>query len=271
MGKTTTTLNLAAALSKKGKRVLVIDLDSQANTTFATTATLEANRLEDLQNKNILHVLRSQDLFPISEVAITSKFSTPEIDAIPSNLDLVEYEAELNQSSYSRVVLLQKLAATGDRYDIVIIDTPPALNLYVEIALIAANYLIIPSDLKPFSNQGLLKVKQAIAKVNEFKAEIGKPPIVNLGVMACKISTNASFRDYKLPKLLETISQEYGFELMKSIISERVDFSKSMEETKQVGDKEVAAPTSVLDYKPKSPAAKEIEALANEVLRRIEN
>ena len=270
VGKTTTTLNLAAALSKKGKRVLTIDLDSQANTTFAMAATLGAYKLDNLKNQNILHVLRSPDLFPISEVAITSGFSTPKIDVIPAHLDLVEYEAELNELDCSRVTLLQKLAATGDRYDIVIIDTPPALNLYAEIALIAADYLIIPSDLKPFSNQGLLNVKRAIARVNEFKSQIGKPPIVNLGVMPCKISTNASFRDHTLPKRLETISQDYGFKLMKSIISERADFAKSMEETEQLGDKEVPVPTSVLDYKPKSAAAKEVEALANEVLGQID-
>ncbi|NER37925.1 MAG: AAA family ATPase [Oscillatoria sp. SIO1A7] len=270
VGKTTTTLNLAAALSKKGKRVLAIDLDSQANTTFATAATLGEYKLDSFKNQNILHVLRSPDLFPISEVAITSAFSTPKIDVIPAHMDLVEYEAELDELDSSRVTLLQKLAATGDRYDIVIIDAPPALNLYAEIALIAADYLIIPSDLKPFSNQGLLNVKRAIARVNEFKSQIGKPPIVNLGVMPCKISTNAGFRDHTLPKRLEAISQDYGFELMKSIISERADFAKSMEETEELDDKEVLVPTSVLDYKPKSAAAKEVEALANEVLGQID-
>ena len=81
VGKTTTVVNLAAALSKKGKRVLVIDLDSQANTTFATgLVKFEDEEQDDLKDSNILQVLQSEEGFSIGEVARKSNFCNPEID-----------------------------------------------------------------------------------------------------------------------------------------------------------------------------------------------
>ena len=86
------------------------------------------------------------------------------------------------------MILIQKLAEVQDKYDIVLIDTPPSLNFYARVALIAADYLIIPSDLKPFANQGLINVKDFIKKVNGFKKQIGKKPLAILGVLPCKKS-----------------------------------------------------------------------------------
>ncbi|MEG5034854.1 AAA family ATPase [Microcoleus sp. AT3-D2] len=270
VGKTTTVVNLAAALSKKGKRVLVIDLDSQANTTFATgLVKFEDEEQDDLKDNNILQVLQSEDFFSIEEVARKSNFCNPEIDVIPSHIDLMQYETELNQLDYSRMILIQKLAEVQDKYDIVLIDTPPSLNFYARVALIAADYLIIPSDLKPFANQGLINVKDFIKKVNGFKKQIGKKPLEILGVLACKISTNAKFVQYSLPKRREAIPKRYGFEIMDSVIYERDDLAKCAEQFQIVGNMEIADPISVLDFKPDSIASQEFEMLALEVLEKI--
>ena len=270
VGKTTTVVNLAAALSKKGKRVLVIDLDSQANTTFATgLVKFEDEEQDDLKDNNILQVLQSEDFFSIAQVARKSNFCHPEIDVIPSHIDLMQYETELNQLDYSRMILIQKLAEVQDKYDIVLIDTPPSLNFYARVALIAADYLIIPSDLKPFANQGLVNVKDFIKKVNGFKKQIGKKPLEVLGVLACKISTNAKFVQYSLPKRREAIPKRYGFEIMDSVIYERDDLAKCAEQFQIVGNMEIADPISVLDFKPDSIASQEFEMLAMEVLEKI--
>ncbi len=270
VGKTTTVVNLAAALSKQGKRVLVIDLDSQANTTFATgLVKFEDEEQDDLKNSNILHILQSEDFYTISEVARKSNFCTPEIDVIPSHIELMQYETELNSLDYSRMILIQKLAEVQDKYDIVLIDTPPSLNFYARVALIAADYLIIPSDLKPFANQGLIHVKDFIKKVNGFKKQIGKNPLQVLGVLACKISTNGKFVQYSLPKRREIIPKRYGIEIMESVIYERDDLAKCAEQMQMVGDLEIADPISVLDFKPDSLAAQEFEVLAMEVLEKI--
>ncbi len=270
VGKTTTVVNLAAALSKKGNRVLVIDLDSQANTTFATgLVKFEDEEQDDLKDSNILQVLQSEEFFSIEEVARKSNFCNPEIDVIPSHIDLMQYETELNQLDYSRMILIQKLAEVQDKYDIVLIDTPPSLNFYARVALIAADYLIIPSDLKPFANQGLINVKDFIKKVNGFKKQIGKKPLEVLGVLSCKISTNAKFVQYSLPKRREAIPKRYGFEIMDSVIYERDDLAKCAEQFQIVGNMEIADPISVLDFKPDSIASQEFEMLAIEVLEKI--
>jgi len=270
VGKTTTVVNLAAAFSKQGKRVLVIDLDSQANTTFATgLVKFEDEEQDDLKDCNILQVLQSEDFYSISEVARKSNFCNPEIDVIPSHIDLMYYETELNQLDYSRMILIQKLAEVEDKYDIVLIDTPPSLNFFARVALIAADYLIIPSDLKPFANQGLINVKDFIKKVNGFKKQIGKKPLEVLGILPCKISSNSKFVQYSLPKRREAIPKRYGLEIMDSVIYEREDLAKCAELFKIVGNMEIADPISVLDFKPDCTSSQEFEMLAEEVLAKI--
>jgi cellulose biosynthesis protein BcsQ len=125
VGKTTTVVNLAAAIRKKGKRVLVIDLDSQANTTFATgLVKFDDEEFDDIKDSNIFHVLQSEDFYPIAEVARKSNFSNPEIYVVPAHIDLIRLETELNALDYSRLILIEKLEKVKDKYDLVLIDTP---------------------------------------------------------------------------------------------------------------------------------------------------
>ncbi|BAY09697.1 AAA family ATPase [Calothrix sp. NIES-2098] len=270
VGKTTTVVNLAAAIRKKGKRVLVIDLDSQANTTFATgLVKFDDEEFDDIKDSNIRHILQSGDYYPIDEVARKSQFTNLEISVVPSHISLMNYENELIQQEDSKMMLAEKLDAIAEQYDVVLIDTPPSLNLYARIALITADYLIIPSDLKPFANQGLINVKEFIKKINVFRKQIRKNPIEILGVLACKISTNNQFVKHTLPKRLEAIPNRYGFEVMNTVIYDRDDLAKCAEKFLLIGDIEVADPISVLDFKPDSTAAQEFELLAIEVLQKI--
>lgn len=270
VGKTTTVVNLAAAIRKKGKRVLVIDLDSQANTTFATgLVKFDDEEFDDIKDSNIFHVLQSEDFYSISEVVRKSNFSNPEIHVVPAHIDLIRQETELNALDYSRLILIEKLEEVKDQYDVVLIDTPPSLNLYAKIALIAADYLIIPSDLKPFANQGLTNVKEFIKAINGFRKQIRKSPIEIIGVLACKISTNAKFVQSTLKNRIEKVSARYGIDVMDSVIYERDDLAKCAEKIQLVGDIEIADPMSVLDFKPDSTSAQEFELLAIEVLQKI--
>ncbi|MBG1270670.1 AAA family ATPase [Nostoc sp. WHI] len=270
VGKTTTVVNLAAAIRKKGKKVLVIDLDSQANTTFATgLVKFDDEEFDDIKDSNIRHILQSEDFYSIEEVARKSQFTNPEISVVPSHISLMNYENDLIQQESSKMMLAQKLSAVAEQYDVVLIDTPPSLNLYARIALITADYLIIPSDLKPFANQGLINVREFIKKINGFRKQIGKPQLEILGVLACKISTNNQFVKYSLPKRLEAIPKRYDFEVMNTVIYDRDDLAKCAEKFLIIGNIEVADPISVLDFKPDSTAAQEFELLAIEVLQKI--
>lgn len=270
VGKTTTVTNLAAAMRKKQKRVLIIDLDSQANTTFAAgLIKFEDEEFDNIKSCHAYHLLKSEDLYPIKEVARSSDYSNPPVDVIPAHIDLMQQENELSRLDFTRATLVEKLELAKDEYDIVVIDTPPSLNLYSKIALIACDYLIIPSDLKPFANQGLVNVKNFIKEQNAFRRYVNKPPIEVLGVLPCKISTNSKFVQATLPKRKAVIPARYGFEVMNTDIFEREDLAKCAEQTRTVGDLEIPDPQSVLDFKPDSPSAQEFEKLADEVLQRI--
>lgn len=267
VGKTTTVINLAAALRKKGKRVLVIDIDSQANTTYALGLVKFHDEVFDsIKDKYIYHVIREKNKFPISEVVRESSFSKPEFDVLPCHIDLMNHEKELTDIEPARMRLPAKLAEVEDKYDVVLIDTPPSLNLYAKFALIATDYLIIPSDLKPFANEGLLNVKNFISEIDEFREELRKMPIKILGILPSKIVTNDRFVKHVLPKMEQSVVERYGFPLMKSRIFERRDVSAAVERTIEVGELDIPDPRSVLDHKPDSQSAEEFEKLAEEVI-----
>lgn len=270
VGKTTTVVNLAAALSKKGQRVLVIDLDSQANTTFATGLVKFQDEVNDtIKDSYVYHVILEKNKYEISEVVRKSTFTSPEFDVVPSHIELMEKEQGLISLEPARTRLVSKLQKASSDYDIVLIDTPPSLNLYSRIALIASDYLIIPSDLKPFANEGLKNVKHFVNDINEFRDAIGKEPLKILGVLPSKVATSPKFVQYTLPKMESIVSERYGFPLMKSRIFERRDVSAAVERTIEVGDLDIPDPRSILDFNPDSQAAEEFENLADEVLNLI--
>ncbi len=270
VGKTTTVVNLAAALSKKGKKVLVIDLDSQANTTFATGLVKFDDEFDDyIEKANVSHVIGFSESYPIKDIKVTSNFCIPTVDIIPAHISLMEKENRLNQLASINFTLREKLKEVKDQYDIVLIDTPPSLNLYARIALITAEYLLIPSDLKPFANQGLVNVKNFIQDINATKKVINQKPLEIIGVLPCKISTHAKFVQHTLPKQLSKITNKYSLPLLSTTIFQREDLAKCSDAVQLIGEIEMPDPRSVLDYSPNSKSSQEFENLATEVLKKI--
>ncbi len=278
VGKTTVSVNLAASLSRKGKKVLLIDMDAQANTTFATgLIKFQFEEDDNIIQSYVFHLLESGDFNFIPDVVRRSQgFNTPEIDVIPSHINLIEHQDKLNKIAVSRSRLLVKLKHVKDYYDIVIIDTPPSRDLYAEIPLIAADYLIIPSDLKPFANQGLNNVKNFVKQVNEYREAIARDPLVLIGVLPSKISTNFQFLKHTFPKQRNVISERHHLPLMESIVYERTPLSNCLSRTKNEGDVEIPDPKSIFDFcdiksdPSAEQAAEDFESLAAEVLNKIQ-
>ncbi len=271
VGKTTTVVNLAAAFAKKAHRVLIIDLDSQANSTFATgLLNFGDEEKDDIKDKYIYHLLKHQDAFSIKEVARPARYTGYKIDVIPAHIHLMEHENELNRLDFSRMVLLKKLERVENDYDIVLIDTPPSLNLYARIALIAANYLLIPSDLKPFANEGLDNVKNFVNEVNGFKEMINISPLEVIGVLPTKVSANAKFAQGTLSNRIAAVRARYGLDVLEQcVIHELDDLAKCVEQTVTVGELELTDPRSIFDYKPHSKSAEEFSRLADVIYERV--
>jgi len=276
VGKTTVSVNLAAALRRKGHNVLLIDLDSQANSTFATgLIKFQFEEDDNLRDNNVYHLLQTGDFNFIKDVSRQSHFfNTPEIDVIPSHINLISVEYQLREISASKTRLIKKLKQEEDRYDFVIIDTPPARDFYAEVAMIAANYLIIPSDLKPFANQGLSTVRNFVKQIDEFRESLGKDPIKLLGVLPSKISPIPTSFKHAFPKQKETIINHYNFPVMDAIIFDRVALSHCLNQTLPMGDLEYPDPKSIFDFADKTNtaniSAQEFELLATEVLEKME-
>ncbi|WP_309738721.1 AAA family ATPase, partial [Chamaesiphon sp. OTE_20_metabat_361] len=255
---------------------LLIDIDAQANSTFATgLVKFQFEEEDDLRDRNVCHLISSADTNFIHEIVRESQyFSDPEIAVIPAHINLIDRQVDLTTSMASRNRLIEKLKRVENNYDIVIIDTPPSRDIYAEVALLTADYLIIPSDLKPFANQGLPTVKNYIKAIDETRSIIGKKPIQVLGVLASKISTNARFIEYTFPKQRAVISNRYEMPLMESVIYDRTALSESFNKIVVVGDIEYPDPKSIFKYadEVKSTAqvsAMEFEVLAQEVLTKI--
>ena len=276
VGKTTVSVNLAAALRNQGYTVLLIDLDSQANSTFATgLVKFQFEEDDNLKENNVFHLLESLERNPVSDVIRSSDFfNTPELDVVPAHIGLIEGQYKLNKIMTIKTRLISKLRPEENSYDFVIIDTPPSRDLYAQIAMITAHYLIIPSDLKPFANQGLSSVKGFIKEINEFKESIARPPLKLLGVLPSKVSGNSYARKFTFPKQKATIVEKYQMPVMDTVISDKTALSHCLNQTVFVGELEVPNPKSIFDYAKGNASAgvsaAEFEALATEVLKKIE-
>jgi chromosome partitioning protein len=145
VGKTTTTINLAASLALAEKDILVIDTDPQGN----LTSGLGISR-DDLQ-KSLYDIYTGK--FPIEDVIIET--SVPHLHIVPSNIDLLGVEVELVQREGREKILLNAIARIKDNYRYIFIDCPPSLGLLTLNGLVAADSVIVPVQCEYYSLEGL--------------------------------------------------------------------------------------------------------------------
>ncbi len=160
VGKTTTVINLAAGLSMKDKKILVIDLDPQGN---ATTGLGLSNT--DKSDQTIYSVLNGTK--KLSEVILKTNFEN--LDLVTSNVDLSGLEVETAGDSRRAFILREQIIAylhdSRASYDYVLIDCPPSLSLLTIMALVASNSLIVPLQAEFFALEGLTQLMKTIERI----------------------------------------------------------------------------------------------------------
>ena len=159
VGKTTCAVNLAAAIAGEGLRVLLVDIDPQANASIHFA--IDVNRL----SRSIYHVLTG--VCPVADAVIRD--IRPGLSVLPSNIDLSGAEIELVNAVGRETILRDALAefVAGDPFDFVLIDCPPSLGLLSLNALTAAREVIIPLQTEFFALQGMVKLLEVIGLIQK--------------------------------------------------------------------------------------------------------
>lgn len=239
VAKTTTAVNLAFGLAKEGHATLLIDTDPQANATFAVIGRKEPART--------IYDLFARDS-SFGEVVMGTQQDN--LDLLPSEIDLAGAEAEFIGQVGSQVLLRSKLKkATLNRYEYVILDTPPSLGLLTLNALAASKEVIIPISASFFALKGLQQLEKTIGLVQD---RLDNPNLHILGVLCTMYDyTNVAI------DVREAILQRYKDQAFETVIPRNI----KLEEAHSRGG-------SVLDYAPLCKGTSAYEALVKEVISR---
>jgi chromosome partitioning protein len=237
-GKSTSALNLAQAFAEHGKRVLLIDLDDQKNSTSAIEAAVPQYTVEDL-------LLRPE--VSLSATAVTTAWDGVSLVAASSSLSgaIRELDGEVG----SHLCLKEKLAA-ADAFDLCLIDTSPSLNILVVNALCASRYLFIPMSSKYFSLQGLGQTLEAFTKV---KGRLNP----ELEILALAFVIHDS-RSSLAREVIEKAKAEYPALVCEQTIGQNIKIEEAQVKRQ-----------SIFSYAPDDRGSAQYRALAAELLARM--
>ncbi len=236
-GKTTTALNLGAALAEKGKRVLLIDFDSQCNLSTA----LGVNNTDNHIGSILL------DQASLQETIV----STSNLDLIPASGKLSDYEFQVNNEPGREYLLKEKLETIDSNYDYILIDCAPSLGTFAINSLVAANYYIVPMQTENFAYIGLNKItftaEKVRARMNQ-SLELG-------GILFVKYSPRIKFGQ----AIISSIQADPAMKdrLFSTYIRQDIALMESS-----------AFCQSVFEYEPDSRGAEDYLALSNELLEK---
>jgi len=240
VGKTTSTINLGAALAIEGARVLLLDFDPQG--ALSVGLGLNPNSL-DLTVYNLL--LDASVTF--DEVVQHCRIDG--LDLIPSNIDLAGAEIMLVSEVAREQSLKRALAGAKDRYNYILIDCPPSLGLLTVNALTAAQAVLIPLECEYFALRGMALLMDTLTKIQERI----NPDLEIAGILATMLDA----RTIHGREVLSRVTDAFGDKLFKTIIHKTIKFAEAP-----------VAGEPIVTYAPKSGGAREYRELAREVMSR---
>ena len=239
VGKTTTSINLAASLGVLEKKVLLIDADPQANATSGIGIDVES---VDIGTYQLLeHSNTAQEAI--------IKTETPNLDIIPSHIDLVAIEIELVDKDAREYMLKKALVDIKDNYDFIIIDCAPSLGLLTLNALTAADAVIIPIQCEYFALEGLGKLLNTIKSVQK----IHNPELDIEGLLLTMYDSRLRLSN----QVVEEVQKHFNNMVFQTIIQRNVRLS----EAPSYGE-------SIINYDASSKGASNYLSLAKEIINK---
>ncbi len=240
VGKTTTTINLGAALAEVGRRVLLVDFDPQGSLSVGlgfNPHTLDASIYDLLLDRNI----------DVKDVILPTEEEN--LDLLPANIDLSAAEVQLVSEVAREQTLRRVLARVRHDYDIVIIDCAPSLGLLTVNALTAADKVLMPLECEFFALRGIALLTDTIDKVIDRL----NPELEILGILG----TMFDARTLHSREVLQRVVEAFGDLVFHTVIRRTIKFP----ETTVAGE-------PIITYAPTSPGAIAYRQLAREVLAR---
>jgi chromosome partitioning protein len=242
VAKSTTAINLAAGLSLEGYKVLLIDIDPQANTTRVFTHP----QVEIPKEKTLYNVVIN--FSPLASVVQKTRFDN--LHLVPSHIRLSSADLELAQAFDNRSERLKRaLWPLKDQYDYVIIDNPPSLGLLTFNAFVASDTLLIPVSTGFFAMTGLVQLQETIGMVKQTQLNRG---LEILGVLCTFVERTNVSRDVE-----NDVRQYFGDLAFETVIPKNISLEEAHSNY-----------THIFAYAPNSAGAHAYRALVKEVVAR---
>lgn len=243
-GKTSTSLFLSYGLAFKGYKVLLIDLDSQADASFSTGVNYN-------ETKTSLEVILGDIDIEDAIISVPTK-QDAKIDLVPASSNLASLDIQLvkRQLIDAQYNLLESLKQVKENYDFVVIDTPPAISMAVLNALTASDYVVVPTQADIYGLKGLGKLAGTINSIQRHS----NPDVKVLGILLGRYNYRTNFTK-AITDMLQSTSKKLNTKVFSTKIREAIAIKEAQGER-----------TNLFEYAPKAKVTQDVNEFINEVL-----